>query len=78
MVQQSDTGRSSRGVPLHPDALDSAAHPAAPAAASLLLYQLLFRYAPRRDPPHRCCRFLPYQRHEPTLFWGSFLVQALL
>lgn len=62
VVQQSDHGGSAGGVPLHPDALHSAAHPAAPAAASLLLYQLLSRPVPRRDPPHCCCGLLPCQR----------------
>lgn len=41
VVQQLHTGGGAGGVPLHPDAFNSAAHPAAPAAASLLLHQLL-------------------------------------
>lgn len=71
VVQQSDAGGGSRGVPLHPNAFHSAAHPAAPAAASLLLHQLFDRHTPGRDPPHRRCGLLPDQRYRPTTHFAA-------
>lgn len=62
VVQQPDAGGGSRGVPLHPGAVHAAAHSAAPAAAALLLHQLLSGHAPRGDPPHRRCGLLPCKR----------------
>lgn len=67
VVQQSHVGGGAGGVPFHPDAFNSAAHPAAPAAGSLLLHQLVSRHVPGRDPPHCGRGLLPYQRSGPAL-----------
>lgn len=66
VVQQPNAGGGSRGVPLHPGAVHAAAHSAAPAAAALLLHQLLSGHAPRGDPPHRRCGLIPCKRSAPN------------
>lgn len=55
------------GVPVHPDAHHAAPDPAVPAAASLLLHQLLPGHVPRGGAPDRGHRLLPHPRWAQVL-----------